>query len=115
MIDIHIHILHGLDDGPEDLSPTIDLARSAVAAGTSTVVATPHIREDYPFPLDAIRVRARELTAALAVRQIPLTVLAGGEVSVANALEMSYDDLRQVTLGESRHILVESPYGTVSE
>src|SRR4051812_47846049 len=80
MIDIHIHILHGLDDGPGTLAGSVELANAAVDAGTTTVVATPHIRDDYPFDLDAIDERAVELRRALADARVPLEVATGGEV-----------------------------------
>ena len=46
MIDLHSHILPGLDDGPRTLRGSLELARAAVAAGTRTILATPHINAD---------------------------------------------------------------------
>ena len=48
MIDIHCHILPGIDDGPKDLEGSLEMARAAVSAGITTVVATPHLRADFP-------------------------------------------------------------------
>ena len=42
--DIHFHLLHGVDDGPETLAESVALARAAVADGTRVVVCTPHVR-----------------------------------------------------------------------
>ncbi|MEJ7786508.1 MAG: CpsB/CapC family capsule biosynthesis tyrosine phosphatase, partial [Solirubrobacteraceae bacterium] len=47
-IDVHSHVLPGLDDGPPDLVGSIAMAEVAVAAGTRLLVATPHVREDHP-------------------------------------------------------------------
>jgi len=44
MIDIHSHILYGLDDGAKDLAGSIEMARQAVAEGITSVIATPHHR-----------------------------------------------------------------------
>jgi protein-tyrosine phosphatase len=115
MIDLHIHILHDLDDGPADLEASVGVARAAVADGVTTVVATPHIRADYPFPLERIEERASELRAALVEHDIPVQLLTGGELSLANAGEMSDDELRLVSLGGSTHLLVESPYGPATD
>ena len=46
VIDLHCHILPGLDDGPADMAGSLELAQAAAAAGTRTITATPHIRED---------------------------------------------------------------------
>src|SRR4051795_6587893 len=54
VIDLHCHILPGLDDGPPDLDASVALARLAAADGTRTIVATPHVREDYPFAIEEI-------------------------------------------------------------
>jgi len=48
MIDLHTHILPGIDDGPATIEGSLELARAAVAAGTSTLVATPHVNWTYP-------------------------------------------------------------------
>lgn len=115
MIDIHTHILHGLDDGPPQLTGSLDFARAAVAAGTTTIVATPHIRDDYPFGLDARDERLADLRAALAEHEIPLELVSGGEVSLAKSLDMETDDLRRVSLGGGPYLLVESPYGPATD
>ena len=55
VIDLHSHILAGLDDGPRTWKESLELARSAVSAGVTAIAATPHVREDYPTTADAIR------------------------------------------------------------
>src|SRR3954470_22717437 len=115
MIDIHTHILHGLDDGPAQLGGSLDFARAAVAAGTTTIVAPPHIRDDYPFELDEREARMSELRAALLENQIPLELVGGGEVSLAKSLDMSSEDLGRVAVGGGPCLLVESPYGPATD
>jgi protein-tyrosine phosphatase len=115
MIDIHTHILHGLDDGPAQLGGSLDFARAAVAAGTTTIVATPHIRDDYPFDLDTRDEHMEHLRAALAEHEIPLELVSGGEVSLAKSLDMSTEDLHRVALGGGPYLLVESPYGPATD
>ena len=79
VIDLHCHVLPGIDDGPRTLDDSLALARAAVAAGTRTIVATPHVSWDWPG-VDAARRRragSRRVNGALRAEGIPLEVLAG--------------------------------------
>jgi protein-tyrosine phosphatase len=49
MVDVHCHILPGLDDGPEDIEESLAMAESAISDGITHVVATPHCSNSYPF------------------------------------------------------------------
>ncbi len=64
MVDIHSHILWGLDDGAETLADSIEMVRMAAAAGTTDIVATPHANHDYRFDTDVVEARVAELNAA---------------------------------------------------
>jgi protein-tyrosine phosphatase len=110
MIDLHSHILHGLDDGPDDLEGSLAMARAAVAQGTTTIAATPHIRDDHPFPLDAIQIRVDELNSALAKEGIDLKVVPGGELAISKIPDLDDAELRGLGLAGGRYLLVESPY-----
>ena len=66
MIDLHCHLLPGIDDGPDDIDGAIALARAAAAAGTQTLVATPHIDHWWHVDPAALPERAAEVRAALA-------------------------------------------------
>ena len=48
MIDLHSHVLPGLDDGPDLIEGSIEFVRAAAAQGTTVLAATPHLRDDYP-------------------------------------------------------------------
>jgi protein-tyrosine phosphatase len=81
MIDIHNHILPAIDDGAEDLSISIKMARQAVADGITTIVATPHhgngrFINEAQFVADAVKRFNEELLK----EKIPLEVLVGQEV-----------------------------------
>src|SRR5439155_8663147 len=106
----HCHLLHGLDDGPSDLAESLAMARVAVEEGIETIVATPHIREDHPFPLELVAERLEELRGALASEAIPLRVLGGGEVAISKASELDDAALRAACLGDGPYLLVETPY-----
>jgi protein-tyrosine phosphatase len=83
MIDLHTHILPGVDDGPADMSASLDLARALVAAGIDTAVATPHAFDGIFNVSGAVRDQAlARLRTMLAHEGIPLTVLPGAECRV---------------------------------
>ena len=110
MVDLHCHILPGLDDGAATMEQALELARAAQAAGIDTLVATPHIRDDHPFPLELIPERLEELREALRDAEIAVKILTGGEVSLSKLPELSDEQLGPLCLGEGRYLLVESPY-----
>jgi protein-tyrosine phosphatase len=112
VIDIHSHILAGLDDGPDDELLSLSMARGAVARGLTTMVATPHVREDHPAN-DAPRIRRAvgRLQALIDVEDIGLVVLAGGEVAMGPALELAPEALRDLTLAGRGALLLETPHG----
>lgn len=110
MVDLHCHILPGLDDGPPTLDASLDLARAASDAGIGTVVATPHIRDDYPFAIELIEQRVGELRVALGDAGIDVEVVSGGEVDLSKLVELDDESLATLCLGEGRYLLVESPY-----
>src|SRR2546421_7534254 len=110
MIDLHAHILPGLDDGPPTLEGSLDLARAAVEDGIELIAATPHVRHDYPTTPDEMERAVADLRAALADAGIPLELRTGGELALEN-LELPPDELRRFGLGGSlRYLLVETPY-----
>jgi protein-tyrosine phosphatase len=111
VIDLHSHILPGLDDGARDLDDALAIARSAVADGITVVAATPHVREDFPTTADAMEQGVRQLQGLLDRERIGLRVLPGGEISLEQLDRLSQDELRRFGLaGNSRYLLVETPY-----
>jgi protein-tyrosine phosphatase len=115
MIDLHSHILPGLDDGPADLEGSLALAREAVARGTRKITATPHVRDDHPYPLEAIERGVEDLNRRLTAEGIDLEVVAGGEVAISKIPDLDLDTLRRVCLGRGPYLLVESPYTQASQ
>jgi protein-tyrosine phosphatase len=110
VIDLHTHVLPGLDDGPADMAGALALAQLAKTTGVRTLVATPHIRDDHHFPLDAIPRRTSELNSALAAAGVDAEVLSGGEVAISKAPELTDAELAALCLGSGPYLLVESPY-----
>ena len=109
MIDIHSHILPGIDDGAACIDDSLAIARLAVADGIHTVVATPHCRLATAADLLGLRDLAiAELRARLAEEHIPLRILPGAECVVHPDLVAATRDCPGLLLGENgRAILVE--------
>ena len=110
MIDLHSHILPGLDDGAGDIEVSLRMAKIAVEEGVQTMVATPHVNFDYPVDADSIISKVGEVNVALARAGIALAVLPGAEISVARAAQLSDGDLKSFALARGRAVLIESPY-----
>ena len=85
--DIHCHLLPGIDDGAKDWDDTLAMARMAVADGTACAIATPHQLGSWSDNCgEAIRSLVAECNQRLADEEIPLTVLAGGEIRIEPGL-----------------------------
>jgi protein-tyrosine phosphatase len=117
-VDLHFHLLPGVDDGPADLPASLDLARAAQAAGTGTIVATPHARLDLGLT-DAreIAARVRELRASLAEAEIPIELECGAELGHEMAFRLDGDELDLLAQGPpgARWLLVETPFHGIGE
>ncbi len=109
MIDLHCHILPGVDDGPEQLSGSLALARAQVEAGVTTVVATPHVSWTHPTPTSSIGPAVAALQAAISAAAIPLRVLPGAEVALTRAVDLTAEQLAELRLGDSGWLLLEPP------
>jgi protein-tyrosine phosphatase len=116
LIDLHCHILPGLDDGAVDLLDSLAMAAQAQEDGIETVCATPHIRSDHDVRIDELRARVRVLNRELGRAGLSTRVTTGGEVAEAIADDLSADDLRAVSLGGGgRWILLEPAAGPLGE
>jgi protein-tyrosine phosphatase len=113
VIDLHSHILPGVDDGPPTMAGSLELARAAVGAGTRTILATPHINDDAGIEPAGIAAGIAELREALADADIPLEVLPGGEIAIWRLIDLDDDTLRALALGGGPYLLVESPFSPV--
>jgi protein-tyrosine phosphatase len=109
VIDLHTHILSGIDDGPETIEGSLDLARAAFAAGTRTLVATPHVNRAYDVDPPRIREAADRLRERLAQEDIELELLIGGEISTGRLPRLSKEELDALRLGNGPYLLIEAP------
>jgi protein-tyrosine phosphatase len=112
MLDLHAHVLPGIDDGPSDIDGSLRLAAEMAEGGVRVVAATPHCRHDHPDVIPSeLAGRCEELQSRLRQEGIPIEIVPAGEVDLMWALDSSEDDLRLVSYGQRGHdILLETPY-----
>jgi len=111
VIDLHTHILPGIDDGARTLDDSLDMARAFVAEGVTAIAATPHVRDDYPTSADTMLRAVDRLRQTLHDAGIPLVLHSGAELAVEWLPRLDESELRRMTLaGGGRFILVETPY-----
>src|ERR1035437_533698 len=117
MIDLHCHLLPGIDDGPETLDEALCLAQFAVQHGIRRAVVTPHIHPGrYDNDLVTILPVFEAFKTALAARDIPLELGFAAEVHVDPAILTLVAEERMPFLGqvgEFRIILLEFPHGHI--
>jgi protein-tyrosine phosphatase len=111
VIDLHSHVLPGIDDGPETIEGSLELARAAAALGTRVLVATPHVSWTYPTNnADTIAPLVAELNARLAAEQVALEVRGGAELAMTRLLDIPAEELARLSLGGGPWLLVEPPF-----
>lgn len=113
-IDLHCHLLPGVDDGPADTTSALTLARALVADGVSTVAATPHRTLRLPLRGAEIAERTAALAELLHAEGVPLRVLPGAEVSVEAVLDLDAAEIDALRIGADGPLLVELPQREVA-
>lgn len=114
MIDLHCHVLPGIDDGARDMDDALAMARQAEADGIDVVCATPHIRHDHDVRIHELGDRVAELQSAIDAAGIGVRIERGGEVAEPILGSLSDDELRTVALG-GRWVLLEPAPGPLGE
>jgi protein-tyrosine phosphatase len=111
VIDLHCHVLPGIDDGPATLQDSLELCRAAAAAGTRTIVATPHVSWDWPLVnSQVIADGVARVNEAIEAEGLDLEVRPGAEVAMTRAGDLSDEELVALRLGGGPFLLVECPY-----
>jgi len=111
LIDLHCHLLPGIDDGSKNLAMSLEMARLACADGITTVVCTPHILPSvYENAGPEIKANVEMLQRELLQQGIPLNLLSGADVHIVPDLLPRLGDGRIITLADSRYLLLEPPH-----
>ena len=111
MIDLHCHILPGIDDGAEDLDASIAMAEKAISQGITHILCTPHHNNgSYINPKAEVLAHVAKLQAELDRHNLPLTLFEGQEVRITGSLidEIKQDRILFADVGDT-YILIEFP------
>lgn len=120
MIDLHCHVLPGIDDGPRTWADSLALVRASQAAGVRQIVATSHVSAQYPNDSRTIAGLVEELNSRLRAANVDVVVLPGAEVAMTALDELAPGELDMLQLGGSQRsrgsgsgggwLLLESPF-----
>lgn len=112
MIDLHNHILPGMDDGAADLDESLAIARQFLAEGVTRIVATPHVNpvRDTGPTAEEVRTSVAALREALVHAGIDLEVLPGSEIFLTPEVPELVKRGEVASLGGGSAVLVELPF-----
>lgn len=117
MIDLHCHILPGVDDGSPDLETSIGLAKVAVSQGITHMLLTPHHMDGVYFNAkNSVIERTNAFQIALKANDVPLTVFPGQEVHITGELLKAIEQ-DQILFADvsNRYLILELPHNEVPE
>ncbi|WP_297423600.1 CpsB/CapC family capsule biosynthesis tyrosine phosphatase [Clostridium sp.] len=108
MVDIHSHIIPGIDDGAKDLEMTLEMLRNAEKEGTKELVATPHYLLEYgEATIDEVKKYIQEINTLLEEEKINIKVYSGQEVYFTDKIIDYYLQGSIGTINDSRYMLIE--------
>jgi protein-tyrosine phosphatase len=111
-VDLHCHLLAGLDDGPRTADDAMAMCRIAAGEGVRQVAALAHQNERWAIPPEVIRAAVEALRGRLAAEGLPLEVFATAEVTASPQMEEDWLAGRLLSVADRRqHLLVEMPHG----
>jgi protein-tyrosine phosphatase len=113
VIDLHCHVLPGIDDGPPTIDDSIALVRAAQATGTRVMVATSHVSWRYPNEAATIARLTDELNTRLGEEEIAVEIRTGAEIAATRVEEISPEELERLRLGGGPWVLLEPPFTPV--
>ncbi len=116
MIDLHSHILPGVDDGAETIEETVAIAREAENQGIKGIVATPHyLEEGYHLSPEETAQKVEELQKVLNKEKIDVKIYPGAEVFITPDLGKKVSRGFIPTLNHSKYILLELPFNLLPD
>jgi protein-tyrosine phosphatase len=115
VIDLHCHLLPGIDDGARDMADSVAMARVAADDGIEAICATPHIRHDHDVRIHELAERAGAVQEELRRTGVPVRVLTGGEVAETALGGLDDRELMRVSLGGGGWILLEPAPGALGD
>ncbi|MCL2559933.1 MAG: hypothetical protein FWE07_05540 [Turicibacter sp.] len=114
MIDIHSHVLPGVDDGAKSEMGSLMMLEAAATEGIHTVVATPHYNRNYTIQRPEVLERVQRLQSLVDERELAVRVLPGQEVRVYAELLADVAAGKVLTVADAgKYLLVEFPFGNI--
>lgn len=113
MVDIHYHLLFGVDDGPQTIEASLELAEASIAEGVTHIVCTPHASDDFIFRPDVNQERLALLNERLRSR-ITLGLGCDFRLSYDN-IEDALRNRTKYTINGQQYLLVEFPDYAISQ
>lgn len=110
MIDMHSHIINGIDDGSKSIEMTINMLKKAEQSGTTDIIATPHfMRGRFEVEYNEVLKKVEELKGISRENNIDINIYAGQEVYYSRNLLEYYNDKIIGTINNSKYMLIELP------
>jgi protein-tyrosine phosphatase len=111
-VDLHVHLLAGLDDGPRTMEDAVAMCKMAWADGTRLMAATSHQNDRWAITPEQIRTATAELREALARENVDVQVIANSEVTARPETPIDWTSGRLLTVADKGHyLLIEMPKG----
>ena len=118
MLDLHIHILPGVDDGAQDYDDSIGMAEIAIESGVDTIVVTPHANQigrfENFYTAEFAR-RYERLEEMFRSNRLGLNILEGQEIMASNDMSEKIQDGRLISLNHTQYYLIEFPFDSNPE
>ncbi|GKU84875.1 tyrosine-protein phosphatase [Niallia sp. NCCP-28] len=114
MIDIHCHILPGIDDGAKTIEDSLEMAKVAAEEGIKTIIATPHHRNNqFINKKEEILQYVEDLNKMLVQQNMPINILPGQEVRIFGEVLEDYEKGEILTLNHTKYLFIEFPSSSV--
>lgn len=110
-LDLHAHVLHAVDDGPDTVEDAVALLRALEEEGVTMVAATPHVHPAYPTTPALRDGRLAQVREAAAAAGLTIEVVPGGEIDLEFASAYDDDQVRAFALNGGPAVLLEFPWG----
>lgn len=114
MVDIHSHLLFGVDDGPKTMEQSIEMLQQAAREGITEIIATSHVcHPQYHVQSTEVLEQVPKLQQAIDERGIQLKIHTGHEVRITDDLLEKLEKNEVLPLGNSQYVLLELPSSNV--
>lgn len=114
MIDIHSHILPGVDDGADDYEQSLKMVAEAYQQGITGIVATPHFRgRDQKREL--IKTRLQKLQTKVEAAGLPVDIFPGAEITIRSDLAHRLSQDKLIFLNQGSYLLLELPFDRIPD